>query len=758
MTSMIIKRYSNSSNTTFASGSTSKNNMTRSSISSGDANTEIDTGVSPTSVSLSSPKQSSNMATTITAATTNSNTNTVNPNTHHSQDRRVCYIRILMISTLVTVAAVVAYFAGTYVASDEISNFELQYDDYVAKVAHTFQQRINRNHDVVKTFSAMITSRYGIPEARTTESTGASDSVGAISGSSLTTWNYNVTIPDFQEQTAALLTIADGRALSFNPIITQNTDRIQWEAHATHSAWILGSSSLIHTPISKDSEWPDNRTVSFGIYSSNAEREVIYDPGHQINSTFPNVLVPVWQIAPILGNEKAVMYNLHSERNRMLALDHMMEHKVPALTALLQLVQDGNEKRPSSILFYPVFDTFHRDDEDASAVNQDNDVVNKVESLTDETTGEQSKVNGEHRTITKDAGPNVVGSVSIVFSWDTLLHSIMPDYIKGMVCVLQSSTGQVFSYKLSGDTVTLLGEGDLHDTKYDKYGRHVKANLGQRVDIEVAKEDFIAYALHIYPSNEFEAQYVTNKSRIIVVGVVLIFLFTSVLFGLYDYLVESRQQRTARLARQTGHIVDSMFPAAFRDRLYSIHGSNGALQRRRSSVFDDSHRGSSSPSAATSGVGSDGQPLRRASTATTSTANRGAGGGSTVEDNEATSQQHQPSPCRRSLPKRLSTLGGVTAKGGGKLKQIDKFMKGVRTFPTVDNPLAPPGMNVGCLDGEPIAELFTDTSIMFSDIVGKQLLILQALVYILDNASLCSSLCIMLASHRFYKVELRKIT
>ena len=63
--------------------------------------------------------------------------------------------------------------------------------------------------------------------------------------------------------------------------------------------------------------------------------------------------VPVWQIAPIISNEEAVMFNLHSESNRREALDHMMEYKVPAFTALIQLVQDGSKIRPSSILFYP---------------------------------------------------------------------------------------------------------------------------------------------------------------------------------------------------------------------------------------------------------------------------------------------------------------------------------------------------------------------------------------------------------------------
>lgn len=76
----------------------------------------------------------------------------------------------------------------------------------------------------------------------------------------------NVTIPNFQEQTAGLLIIADGRALSYNPIITQDVNRLEWEAHATESAWILGAPQLISPP--PDSTWPNNRTVSFGIYVS----------------------------------------------------------------------------------------------------------------------------------------------------------------------------------------------------------------------------------------------------------------------------------------------------------------------------------------------------------------------------------------------------------------------------------------------------------------------------------------------------------
>ena len=70
------------------------------------------------------------------------------------------------------------------------------------------------------TFSAVITSRYGHAA-----------------------WP-KVTIPDFQEQTAGSLAIANARALSFNPIVAQGEDRLEWEAHAAESAWMLGDERL----------------------------------------------------------------------------------------------------------------------------------------------------------------------------------------------------------------------------------------------------------------------------------------------------------------------------------------------------------------------------------------------------------------------------------------------------------------------------------------------------------------------------------
>lgn len=319
----------------------------------------------------------------------------------------------------------------------------------------------------------------------------------------------------------------------------------------------------------------------------------------------------------------------------------MLEYQVPTLTAILQLVQD-TAIRPSSILFYPVFENFKNPEDFPVFENAGLPFVNKT---------------------------SVVGSISIVFSWDTLLQRILPNYIKGMICVLRSSIGQEYSYSVSGNDVTFLGEGDRHDPKYDKYKEEVQATLG-RTEEELGNVDYlITYTLVMYPSQAFEDAYVTNKAAIYTAGVVLIFLCTSALFLLYDYLVEDRQQKTARFARQSANIVDAMFPAGFRERLYKSHQKSGSpASSRRGSRNDES-------------------------TVKTSNKTNGEGQG----------RSHSPSLRRQStMGRKIVTL------------QIDKFMKGTRAAPKDHIPTDYSNGD----DDKPIADLFLDTSIMFADIVG----------------------------------------
>ena len=419
------------------------------------------------------------------------------------KSRSIWCLRTLTITTLVTATVLVASLSYTFSRNSEIKVFETQYYDSVVKVSETISLDISNKLNTAKTFSAMYTSRYG-PERK---------------------WP-NVTMPNFQEQAKGQLEVAKGIALSFNPIITNET-RTEWEAHAAESANLLGAEQLY------ERDCDGCRIVADGIFRKaivDGERVSINDPGYSPESRYPYHMVPVWQIYPTKVNWRAVMFNLHSELHRQRALDDMLEHRVPTITGLLHLVQH-DEMDPSSILFYPVFNNF-------------------------------------------DPYHTVEGSISIVFTWADILRHVLPDYIKGLIVVLEKRVGeenekdqQTYTYKISGNDVTLLGEGDMHEEDFDNYKHTVDANVAQEAkDLEIV--DFlVTYNLRIYPSKEFQNQYLTNTPLAMTLVVLLMFILTSGIFLLYDYLVNNRQNAIMEFAQRSGRIVNSMFPSTVRERM-----------------------------------------------------------------------------------------------------------------------------------------------------------------------------------------------
>ena len=61
----------------------------------------------------------------------------------------------------------------------------------------------------------------------------------------------------------------------------------------------------------------------------------------------------------------------------------------------------------------------------------------------------------------------VVGSISIVFSWDDASKKLLPSYINGIVCVIRTNIGQSYTLLVNGYDVSVIGKGDLHDPLYD---------------------------------------------------------------------------------------------------------------------------------------------------------------------------------------------------------------------------------------------------------------------------------------------------
>jgi hypothetical protein len=117
--------------------------------------------------------------------------------------------------------------------------------------------------------------------------------------------------------------------------------------------------------------------------------------------------------------------------------------------------------------------------------------------------------------------------------------------------------------------VDFKGVGDLHDNDFDSYERKLTfADLVNASDTAypLASSE-CPYAIRVYPSQQFYDSYVTNSPISITLIVGGIFIFTAIMFVLYDRLVERRQQLLLRKATQSSAILASLFPKTIRDQL-----------------------------------------------------------------------------------------------------------------------------------------------------------------------------------------------
>jgi class 3 adenylate cyclase len=78
----------------------------------------------------------------------------------------------------------------------------------------------------------------------------------------------------------------------------------------------------------------------------------------------------------------------------------------------------------------------------------------------------------------------------------------------------------------------------------------------------------------VYPSQTYYEDYETNTPIVVTFAVAMVFVFTVLMFLVYDRLVESRQRLVLNRAEQTSAIVSSLFPKNVRDRLMQVESED----------------------------------------------------------------------------------------------------------------------------------------------------------------------------------------
>jgi class 3 adenylate cyclase len=259
--------------------------------------------------------------------------------------------------------------------------------------------------------------------------------------------------------------------------------------------------------------------------------------------------VPVWQTSPTQDAE-AVNFDLLATPAFHKIFDYVFENSEPVLSQGLDLhdlfgsTAPDSDGHPQSVLVEPIFDNFEGTDH-----NQHED--------------------------------HVVGLLIVVLPWDTYFSDFIHEGAQAVHITLKDTCGGEFSYAIHGHKAHYLGQGDLHNPKYDDLS--FVADFEPFPSHDEENEEHVSncrYSFHVYPTEELESHYDTNRPVIMTCAVVLIFVFTILAFITYDSLVQKRQKVVMDSAMKSNAIVSSLFPAEFRDRLF--HGGERAKKKEAS--------------------------------------------------------------------------------------------------------------------------------------------------------------------------------
>eukprot|EP01035_Chromulina_nebulosa_P028391 gene28391-37478_t len=233
-----------------------------------------------------------------------------------------------------------------------------------------------------------------------------------------------------------------------------------------------------------------------GIYSKYLNGTRYHDTTGKTAFSPNNILCPILAFGDNFANKNALMFNLHSESNRAATLDRLIakfnagNRNASTVTKLLQLVQDTNGLRPASLMMFPIAPAY-----DSSTL---------------------------------------VGFISIIQNWDTVIGKAVPSHTTGIDFVLSDGVKFFTFTTLSDGTVGLIGSGgDLHDRNFDSYRKSY---------FPFKNKGYSDYSIVFYPNASYFPAFLKVGPIIGCVAVMVLILLLACLFGSYDQYKDRQLQ------------------------------------------------------------------------------------------------------------------------------------------------------------------------------------------------------------------------
>lgn len=488
------------------------------------------------------------------------------------ESKAIGCFRILVLMALATTAAAVSFFIYNYMRTNESTEFKAAAESHATKLIENFHTALEAKLSAINTLSAAITS-YSLDQVQQ----------GQLGLPFVTMPNFAVLAADTRVQAQAVVIV-------FAPLVKQGQQRQAWEVYAKSNRQHVTTKFFQELAQTSKEDARYNSSglslvdmmANFTMPTPKANEEVLSDGFHPrvhyLNGTAVpyNVgdwTMPFWDVSPAVPAVDKLNYDVSSHDIGSGAIRFMHDHQAAVLDLAIESLtneydssgQSTNEysfmlamgqyryqfseytNDPLSAVVYPVFDNFDWDSR------------------------------------------QIAGILTTNIYWKLFFENSLPENARGIMVVLENTFNQTFTYRVDGLEATFVGAGDWHDTAYDDLGQ--TANMAEymqkrsgpssRSYTAVQLGDYGDYTIHVYPSSDTEADYLTNEPIFYTLLVVAVFLVTSAVFILYDFLVERRQRLVMDNALKSGALISSLFPTNVRDRLYQE--AEQALQKKKRS-------------------------------------------------------------------------------------------------------------------------------------------------------------------------------
>ena len=462
-----------------------------------------------------------------------------------SETRYVLRLRILVFLALLCAALAVSLTVYFVTTNAEHQQFEVGLEGYSQKIIESFEDilavRIGAVANLASTYTEFARDRN-------------------------LTWPF-VTMSDYYQRAGNARDLSDSLFINLYPIVTNET-RAAWEEYSVQEKGWLDNGRKYQQ---KTFELPSGRrlqeqekAVFVGGNSSSGPSLIsntIMKVGG-LRDDSPGPYMPAWQGSPILPfPADAVNFNILYLYSKYMTRAVSSGNIV--IGRFLAAPPGGLDSTDGASLFFARVNSYAA----GKAVHYEGDPVTSFTVPIFDTMEDNKKP---------------VAALFAAFHWASYLKRLLPPNSQPLTVVIENTCDGPFTFTVQGNNVEYIGHGNLHSTSKSSYVRQTIFNMSAHVRTD-AGIDYQLYpnecdiSLMVYPTDEMFSFYNTNLPLVITIIIVLIFVFTAVMFLLYDRLVERRQRIVMNTAVKSSQIVSSLFPKQIRDRLFAEEGLDGPV-------------------------------------------------------------------------------------------------------------------------------------------------------------------------------------